>query len=156
LWLQLGQGAEEFIIVGLIVNVVNIYIADDTFLVDDKDGAFAAAVLAQDAVRLSDLSVREKVAQEGIADTPQAICPRLETRDTVNADAQNLGVHPLELVEQRLVRRDLARSDRCPGQWEKGEYQVFLTQVIAQTNQPIVVAFQRKVWGWAAEFRPHG
>jgi hypothetical protein len=52
---------------------------------------------------------------------------------------------PFEAVERRLVRRDLARSDRSPGQREEGDHHVFSSQVIAQADLFFQVAFQCEI-----------
>jgi hypothetical protein len=42
----------------------------------------------------------------------------------VNANAQNLGVQSRETGRIGLVRRDLARSDGCPGHGEEDQHHV--------------------------------
>lgn len=63
----------------------------------------------------------------------------------INAYTQNLGVDPFETLQFDLVRRDLARSDRRPGQWEKDQSNIFGPHVIAQAHQFILVAFQNEI-----------
>jgi hypothetical protein len=97
----------------------------------------------------------EKVAQEGIADTSQAIGPGIEAGDTVYAEAQNLGLHPFEPVECDLVGRDLAGSYGRPGQGEKGQDYVTLSAVVAQADQTPIVALQPKIRGKLSDCRCH-
>ena len=74
--------------------------------------------------------MRPEIAEQGIVDTAQALCPGLQTGYMVNADAQNLGVQSRELACVGFVRRDLARSDGRPGQRKEHQYNI-LTAVVA-------------------------
>ena len=94
---------------------MNIHIADDAVAVDDEDGAFASTVFTQHTVQLSDPSVRIKVAQERISDPFQAICPGNQGWLAIYTQTQDLGPDPIEPAQFRLVRWDLAGSDRGPG-----------------------------------------
>jgi hypothetical protein len=132
--LQLSQDAEQQFVVWLAVNVVHIHVSDDALLVNDKDGALGMAFRTQDAKSLSDLSVREKIAQEWVCDPAQTVCPCLEARDAVNAETQNLGLHPIEPVECDLVRWNLRRSDRGPGEREKRQHDIALATIVTQSN----------------------
>jgi hypothetical protein len=49
----------------------------------------------------------------------------------INTYAQDLGIQSRELAGVGFIRRDLARSDGCPGLWEKHQYDVF-SKVIAE------------------------
>jgi hypothetical protein len=65
----------------------------------------------------------------------------------INADTQDLGIYPVEPVESDLVRRDLRRSYRSPGQREEGQDYIFPSQVIAQANLFAALVFQHDIWG---------
>jgi hypothetical protein len=52
-------------------------------------------------------------------DSAQAFCPGNKARNVVDADTQDLGIISRELRQAGFVRRDLARSYRRPGHWEK-------------------------------------
>jgi hypothetical protein len=49
--------------------------------------------------------------------------------DVINGDTQNLGIVSRELGQVGLVSRDLVRSYRRPGQWEKGDDHIVTVQV---------------------------
>jgi hypothetical protein len=83
----------------LVVDVVYVHVTDNASLVNDKEGTLRETFLTQDTIVLGHLAVWEKVAQERIGNASQAVGPCLEARDTVYADAQDLGLHPLEPVE---------------------------------------------------------
>jgi hypothetical protein len=51
----------------------------------------------------------------------------------INAYAQNLGIQSLEFAFVGFIRRDLARSDGCPGLREEYQNNV-LAQVIAELD----------------------
>ena len=89
--------------------------------------------------------MRVKIAQQGVGDTAQAISPGLQAGDAVDADAQNLGMDPFEPVEDRLVRRDLARSYRRPGQGKESQHDIALAVKVAQRNGLPGMAFKREI-----------
>jgi hypothetical protein len=47
----------------------------------------------------------------------------------INAYAQDLGIQSRELAGIGFVRRDLARSDGCPGQWKEHKHNVLAEKV---------------------------
>ena len=53
---------EEHFVVRLVINIMDINIADDAILIHDKYGAFSVAFFAQDPVFFRDRSVRPKIA----------------------------------------------------------------------------------------------
>ncbi len=112
---------EKDFIAGLIVDIVDVDIADNAILVDDKDGPFSITLMAQDAVLSGDFAVRPEIAQQGIGDAVERFSPGLQAGHVIDADTQNLGIHPGELGQSGLVRRDLRRSDGSPGQGEEGQ-----------------------------------
>lgn len=46
-------------------------------------------------------------------------------------DTQDLGIYPLEPIQGDLVRGDLRRSYRRPGEWKERQHNIFLTVKIA-------------------------
>ena len=69
--LQSLQDIEKFLILRLVVNVMDVNVADDALFVHDEEGPFAVAFFAQDAVTLGHLTVRPKVGQQGHVLYPQ-------------------------------------------------------------------------------------
>jgi hypothetical protein len=56
---------------------------------------------------------------------------------TIYADTQNLGIEPIEAVEGDLIRWDLRRSYRRPGQGEESNDEVFLAAETAPFDRSI-------------------
>jgi hypothetical protein len=56
------QFIHEFVIVRLIIDIMDINVANDAVAVDDEDRALRVPFLAQNAVFLGDLAVRPKIA----------------------------------------------------------------------------------------------
>jgi hypothetical protein len=73
----------------------------------------------------------------------------------INAYTQNLGVDPFEPLSIDLVRRDLARSYRSPGQGEEDQSDIFPAQIIAQPYSLFQVTFQSKIWRHLTNFESH-
>jgi hypothetical protein len=71
-------------------------------------------------------------------------CP--EEQYAVDADAQNLGMDPIEPVEHCLVRWDLVCSYWCPGQREESQDDIAAPAKIAQLDGLSGMAFQSKIW----------
>jgi len=65
--------------------------------------------------------MRPKITEQRICNASQAFCPGFQTWDVINADAQNLDIRFREPGVFGLVGRNLARSDRRPGQGEEGQ-----------------------------------
>jgi hypothetical protein len=131
----------------LLVDVVHIGVANEAVLVDDEQGALAVAFRTQDAVFLGGFSMWPKIAQQRVINAPQAVSPGPQAGYAVNAEAQNLGLDPIEPVESGLVGWDLACSNRRPGQGEKGQYDVAYPAIIAQTDGLPQMAVQANVGG---------
>ena len=110
--LQLGK---QDLIIRLLVDIVNIDILDDTCFVDDENGAFGAPIGTQYTILLGDLAMRPEIAQKWIGNPTQAFSPGLQTRNRINAYAQDLDIQSRKSVVLGLIRRDLRRSDRRPG-----------------------------------------
>jgi hypothetical protein len=77
---------------------MHINVTDDAVLIDNKDRPFAVAFAAQDAILLRQRAVRPEIRQQGVRNSPQAFRPGVQAVLAVNADTQDLGIYPLELV----------------------------------------------------------
>ena len=73
----------------------------------------------------------------------------------VNADAQDLGIRSGVLGLGGFERLDLVRSNRCPGQREERQHNVFPTQ-LAQVNLTAEVGWEREGRGWFSDLKRHG
>jgi len=71
---------------------VDIDIADDPVLIDNKDGPLGVAFGGKDAVFLGDCAVRPEIAEQGVVDAAQTVRPGYKTGDVIDADAQDLGI----------------------------------------------------------------
>ncbi len=99
--------------------------------------------------------MRVKITQQGVSDAPQAVCPGFQAGLAVDAQTQDLGLDPIEPVKCSLVRRDLARSDRRPGQWEEGQDQVLFPKIITGTDGLSEMAFQTDFWSELSFYQYH-
>ena len=130
LWIDFTQDIAHDFIVGLLIDVMDVDIADNPLLVDDKDGSFRFTILGSEhAIFFGDSPVRPKIAEQGIIDPAQAFGPGLDTGYVIYANAQNLGVQSRKLGPFSLVRRDLTCSDGCPGKRIKYQNHILPTQV---------------------------
>ena len=71
---------------------MDIDVADDPVLIDNKDGPLGVAFGGKDAVFLGDCAVRPEIAEQRVVDASQAVCPGDETGNVIDADAQDLGI----------------------------------------------------------------
>jgi hypothetical protein len=69
------NGIPQHLVVGLKVDVVDVDVADLSSFIDYEQGAFGPAVSPQHAVFLGEGAVGPEIAQEGIIDPAQAVCP---------------------------------------------------------------------------------
>ena len=100
---DLFQLSQEHFIVGLVVNIMNVNVAEVPIRINNKDGSFAASFFAQDVIFPAYRAVRPEVAQQRVIDAPQTFRPCLQTGDVINADAQNLDIQSRKRFAQRLV-----------------------------------------------------
>ncbi len=111
----------------MVGNVVNIFVGELAFFIDNKKSTLADAVaVAIGAVLFCDFSLRMKVAQEIVRKSTEALGPGGVARDAVNRYTQDLGIIAFEAFEVGLVRRHLRRSDRRPGQRIKRQHYIVL------------------------------
>jgi hypothetical protein len=143
--LDLLKDSKQYLIVRLFIDIMHIDVADHTILVDYEDRPFTFSFWTQDTIQLSNSTVREEITEQWIGDTAQAFCPGLQTRYTVNANAQDLSVYPIEAVFFNLIRWDLTRSYGCPSQRKECQNNIFTTEIIAEVNWTIEMTFQDKV-----------
>jgi len=101
---------------------VNIDILNNPLFVDDKNRPFRRAVGAKYAIFLGYFTMRPKIAQQGVRNPFETIGPSFQTRNMIYADAQNLDISLRKLGIVCLVRRNLMRSNRRPGQGEKRQH----------------------------------
>jgi hypothetical protein len=146
---------EQHFIVGLVIDVMDVDVADDPAPVEDEQGAFGVAFGSQDAVLTRNRTMWPEVAQERVVHPSKALCPRLEAGHMVNADAQNLGIQSRELGVFSLVGRDLAASNGGPGQREEGKDHVLSPQV-TQGDVLVQVTGQRELRGFLSDSKDHG
>jgi hypothetical protein len=97
--LQLPQDLEYLFVVRLVVNVVDVHVLHNPLPVDNEQGPLGLAIAAEGAVLFGHRSVRPEIAEQGVADAPQAFCPGFQTGDVVYANTQHLGIVAFELVE---------------------------------------------------------
>ena len=71
-----------------------------------------------------------EITQQWIRNLTKTLCPCFQTRYMINAYAQNLDISRREGSIFCVVRRNLVRSDRRPGQGEKHENDSFPLQLI--------------------------
>jgi hypothetical protein len=78
-WAQAGhfrQDPEQYIIIRLVIDRMNIDITDDTRLVNHKDCALGIAILrTKNAIQLGDMPMWIKIAQKWVSDVAQTFCP---------------------------------------------------------------------------------
>jgi hypothetical protein len=148
------QFREEHLVVGLIIDVVDVDIPDNSLPVEDEEGAFRVSLHSEHAVPFGDLAVGPEIAQQGEADVSEALRPRFENGYMIDADAQNLGVQSRELGELGLIRRDLVASDRREGLGEEGQHDV-LTPQVAQRDVLVEVTGQCKIRSFLAGDQLH-
>ncbi len=113
-------------ILGLIADLMDVYVADNAFLVDDDNRTFREALSSKDVIFQRDRAVRPEIAQERIGNPTQRFRESLVGKNGVNADAQDLGIEPVEFGKVFLIRRQLERSDRCERERVKRQHHVLL------------------------------
>ena len=99
--------------------------------------------------------MRIKVAEQWIGNASQAFRPGGQAGNAVHTKTQNLGLDPFKPVQNGLVRRDLARSDRRPGQWEEGQHDILLVAKIADPDGATEMAFQTDIRGRLTDVKGH-
>jgi hypothetical protein len=134
--LQIAQNVEDLIVVGLLADVVDVDVADDSLLIDDDDRALAdPRLLDPHAILLRDFSLRVKVCQEReLLDPTERLREGYVTGNAIDRNAQNLGIIPLEFGVLRLVRGNLNGSHGGPVEGIEDQDHVLLPLKAAETN----------------------
>ena len=140
-WIQALQYTEQYLVIGLFIDIVHIHVADDAEFIDHVYGALRFSFAAQHAVSARHGAVRVEIAQQRVGDAAQAFSPGFQAGDAINTDTQDLGIDPIEPVESDLVRWDLTRSYRRPGQGEESDRHITATAVFTQTHALAQVVF---------------
>ena len=112
--LDLLEGPYDGIHTRIIVDIVNVDVADDAFLVDDENGPFRNPFPSENIVFQRNMPMGPEIAQHGEGKVV-TLRPSLEAWDIIRKNTQNLGVGGGEEVPELLIRGQLARSDRCEG-----------------------------------------
>ena len=126
--LQAAQHGKDIFVFRLLIDIVNVGIADKAKFIHNKDGALRGTIRAQHTVSFRNSAVRPEVAQQRVVDSAQALSPRLQAGDMVNTQAQNLGIQSREQSILGFVRRDLPGSYGRPGQRKEHQHHVFSAQ----------------------------
>ncbi len=109
---------------------MDINVTDNPILVDDEQRPLGMPFFGtQNPILPGNRPVGPEIAEEGIADAPQAFRPSGQAGDVIHADAQNLGIRFRELGLIGLVSRNLVRSDRCPGQGKERQDDIVAPQI---------------------------
>ncbi len=129
----MGSSALDFLqfvdqnrILGLIADLMNVDVAHDAFLVDDDNRTLCETLSAKDVIFQRDRPVRPEIAKKRIGNSTQRFSEGLVGKNGVNADAQDLGIEPVEFGKVFLIRRQLERSDRCERERVKRQHHVLL------------------------------
>jgi hypothetical protein len=133
---ELAKNVEYLLVLRLLANVVNVDVANFSFLIDYDDGALAVpSCFTPDTILLRDFTLRMEVCEKRITlDASEGFCVGYVTGNAVDRNAQDLGIIPFEVGGFRLVRRHLNRSHRGPVEWIKDENYVFLSAKITEAN----------------------
>ena len=137
--MKIFKDREQVGVIGRIVDVVVIDVADDAVFVDDEDDAVAVAVVGENAVFLGHFTVRPEIGQERIGDPAQRFGPGFVAGDGIDRDTQDLGVEGFELFQIVLIARYLFTSDRGPVEGIKGQNDVLAAAIPGQIQLPFVV-----------------
>lgn len=111
---DLTQRLEQLLVVGQLVDVVDVHETNDPFLVHNERSSLGEPLLAQNAVSLGHLAVWPEVAEQQDAPDLQRLSPRGVGSCAVHAYAQDLGIFPLEPLDVGIQRGNLNGSDGRP------------------------------------------
>ncbi len=120
LWIDAADLIVNLKDVGGEVDVVDLPVLQRSFFVEDEDRPLGIAFRTEHIELSGDFTMRVEVTQERIGNATQVVGPGDEGRDAVDADTQNLGIQSRKTIQLCLVLRDLAASDRRPGQRKEG------------------------------------
>src|SRR5205809_4004686 len=87
---ELLQRLEQFVILGLIPDRMNVFLPDDPFLVDNKQVSLGNSFTAKNSILYCDKAMGPEIAQQWVRDPAHGVCPRLVARYVIHAYAQHL------------------------------------------------------------------
>jgi hypothetical protein len=126
-------------------DVVDVDITNDSLFIDHENCPFGKPFRPLDPIFAGNLTQGIKIAQKRERDAAEAFRPCFEAGDVINTDAQDLGIESRELAKLGFVRRDLVRSDRCPGQGEKCQHHGCFSTESTQSHRFVQVARECKI-----------
>src|SRR2546427_8444221 len=122
----LPQDLEYLLVVGLLVDLVNVLVDDLPLLIDDEERPFGVAFRTVGSVSARHLTLGLEVRQEIVGYPAEALRPRGVARHRVDRNTQHVGIRPLEAAQFRLVGGHLDRSDRGPCERVEGDEHLLL------------------------------
>ncbi len=155
LGIDLPQGFAQLFVIRLVVDIVDIDIADDACLIYYEESSLGLAIGTKHAVLFGYRTVRPEIAEKRETDASQTFGPRLQAGNMINADAQDLGIQSRELGFLCLVRRDLTASDGSESQWKERDNHIPAAQFV-ERDRRIQVAVKGEVWSGIADIKLHG
>src|SRR2546427_4819158 len=99
------------------------------------------------------MSVGPEIAQQRVRDTTHRFRPRLDSRNSVDANAQDLGIVPGKLGKIFLVSRHLNGSDWGEGERIERQNNVLLTLETGKCHISVQMRFQGEIRSFFANFR---
>ena len=147
------QLIEKYRVLRLIADRMNVDVPDNALLVDDEDCSFCKTFSPENGELQSGQAVRPKIADQRIGDASQRFCPSLDGRNGVDANAQYLGIKPVELGKILLVRRHLQGSNRCECQGIESQDDVLLAAKLGQCDVFVQMRFQGEIRRFISHFR---
>src|SRR5688500_10174404 len=105
--LNLSQFVEQYGILGLIADRMDVDIANLPLLIDDKNRSLCEPFRSQHAELQRGVAVGPEVADQRVRNPTERFRPRFDCRNGVDANTQDLGIIPVELWSVLLVRRHL-------------------------------------------------
>src|SRR5438552_825503 len=152
-----AQRLEDLLVVGLLVDLVDVLVDDLPLLIDDEERPLGVPFRAIDPVPARHLALGLEIREEVVRDPAEALRPRGVAGNRVDRNTQHVGIRPLEAAEVRLVRGHLDRSNGGPGERVEGDEYVLLA---AEVREPdllalAVVAWQLEVWSDVAHVDRH-
>src|SRR5438128_6730021 len=143
-----AQRLEDLLVVGLLVDLVDVLVDDLPLLIDDEERPLGVPFRAIDPVPARHLALGLEIREEVVRDPAEALRPRGVAGNRVDRNTQHVGIRPLEAAEVRLVRGHLDRSNGGPGERVEGDEHVLLP---AEIREPDLLALP--VMAWQPEVR---
>src|SRR5205085_8989490 len=152
--LELAEHLEQVFVVGLVADVVDVFVGEVAVLVHDEERALGKSFRPVRAVEACDLALRLEVAQEVVGESAERLGPGGVAGDAVNGYAQDLGIVLPEAFEVGFVGRHLRRSDGRPRQRVKSYDDVLLAAEVRELHllALLKMARQLEVRGRVSDF----